>query len=219
MENESLYKDLGPEATRKGLPTVKWADLNENNQMFGLDGGSSLFSNIFSQAGEAWRNRGYIQQVVDASQAKDDSFLREIYKANPVPRPSRERPVTPLTQAECEREGIMDKPIQVQFAMNSSVLDATARRILNGITTPQTFTNASYFCIAGNTDNVGNPQSNVKLSERRAQSVVDYLAERYNRNPTFFTHFGYGDSHPVAPNDTTEGKAKNRRTDIKVVTR
>ncbi len=219
MENEALYKDLGPEATRQGLLTVKWADLNENNQMFGLDGGPSLFSSIFKQASEAWRNRGYIQQIVDASQAKDDSFLREIYKANPLPRPSQERAVTPLTQAECEREAVITQTIQVPFARASAVLDANARRILDGVTAPQTFQNATYFCIAGNTDNVGNPTSNVILSEMRAKAVADYLAQHFAINPTRFTYFGYGPYHPVASNSTAGGRARNGRTDISIVLR
>ncbi len=92
MENEPLYKDLGKEETRKGLATVKWADLADNAKMFGLDGSKPLFDQIFIQAGRAWMKRGYIKQALPPSQAKDERFLKQIYvassKSAPPPPPS-----------------------------------------------------------------------------------------------------------------------------------
>ncbi len=79
MENEPLYKDLGERATREGLATVKWADLDDNVKMFGLDGSEPLFDKIFRQATATWVKRGYISQGAEAIQAKDDRFLKELY--------------------------------------------------------------------------------------------------------------------------------------------
>lgn len=81
MANEPLYKDLGPEDTRKGLATVKWADLSDNTQMFGLDGSEPLFDRLFTQASQAWVKRGYIKAAVPPAQAKDDRFLKQLYGA------------------------------------------------------------------------------------------------------------------------------------------
>lgn len=82
MDNEPLYKELGAKTTREGLATVKWADLADNTKMFGLDGSAPLFDRIFGQAGRAWVKRGYIKQVLPPSQAKDDRFLKQIYRAS-----------------------------------------------------------------------------------------------------------------------------------------
>ncbi|MCG8698250.1 MAG: OmpA family protein, partial [Bacteroidales bacterium] len=70
--------------------------------------------------------------------------------------------------------------------------------------------------ISGHTDNQGKPDYNQQLSERRAQSVVDYLIE--NQIPeSRLTFKGYGMTKPVATNDTKEGRAQNRRTEMMVV--
>lgn len=59
--------------------------------------------------------------------------------------------------------------------------------------------------------------SNQDLSEARAQSVLDYLVIRSRLNESNFSVRGYGDTRPIAPNDTEQNKALNRRVDIIVV--
>jgi outer membrane protein OmpA-like peptidoglycan-associated protein len=216
MENESLYKDLGPDLTRRELDNVKWADLGENNLMFGLDGGSALFSSIFRQAGQAWVRRGYIRQTVDPSQAKEDRFLRKIYRDHPVARVAKEHPVMPIPRSQCDA-AVMTESINVQFAAGSADLDPNARKILDGVSVPQTFSNV-HFCVEGNTDNAGSPTDNIFLSERRAKAVVDYFVKHYDRDIRRFTAFGNGPYRPIASNATEKGRAQNRRTDIKIVT-
>jgi len=70
--------------------------------------------------------------------------------------------------------------------------------------------------IEGNTDSVGSDAYNQKLSERRANSVKTYLTNK-GINPGVLDSVGYGESRPVATNDTAEGRAKNRRVEFKVV--
>ena len=82
--------------------------------------------------------------------------------------------------------------------------------------TAQTYSNA-YIRVEGNTDSVGNAQSNVALSQTRARAVVNYLVQRYGFNSARFIPKGNGPSKPVASNSTDAGRAKNRRTDIMVI--
>jgi outer membrane protein OmpA-like peptidoglycan-associated protein len=70
------------------------------------------------------------------------------------------------------------------------------------------------FAIEGHTDNVGNAKANQKLSEARAKVVMDKLIEK-GVNPENLTSAGYGASKPVATNKTKEGRALNRRTEIR----
>ena len=80
MDNEPLYKDLGPEETRKQLSTVKWAGLSDNAEMFGLDAKNPpIFDQLFKRAGEAWVRHGYIKAAASPEQAKDDRFLKQLY--------------------------------------------------------------------------------------------------------------------------------------------
>lgn len=76
--------------------------------------------------------------------------------------------------------------------------------------------------IEGHTDTVPvNPTSlyptNWELSAGRASNVVRYLIEDLSLNPERFSISGYGEYHPVAPNDTAENRSKNRRVDIVIL--
>jgi outer membrane protein OmpA-like peptidoglycan-associated protein len=69
--------------------------------------------------------------------------------------------------------------------------------------------------IGGYTDNVGNPGANKRLSKARADSVRRELT-RMGVEASRVSAKGYGESHPIATNDTEEGRAKNRRISIGV---
>jgi outer membrane protein OmpA-like peptidoglycan-associated protein len=71
--------------------------------------------------------------------------------------------------------------------------------------------------VAGYTDKVGNPDSNLKLSTARAQAVRDWLIDVSGIPATQFAIQGYGDTRPIASNDTPEGRARNRRVEITLV--
>jgi OOP family OmpA-OmpF porin len=67
--------------------------------------------------------------------------------------------------------------------------------------------------IEGHTDNRGSYKYNIKLSERRADSVRNYLVEKFGINAERLTPKGYGYTKPIASNKTAEGRQKNRRVD------
>jgi len=70
--------------------------------------------------------------------------------------------------------------------------------------------------IGGHTDNVGKPADNLALSNNRAKSVVTYLISK-GIPATRLSARGFGETQPVADNKTEEGKALNRRTEMKVI--
>lgn len=70
--------------------------------------------------------------------------------------------------------------------------------------------------ISGHTDNTGGEAYNISLSENRAASVVKYLINK-GIEPARLSHKGYGYSVPVDTNDTPEGRANNRRTELKIL--
>lgn len=70
--------------------------------------------------------------------------------------------------------------------------------------------------ISGHTDNVGSDKDNLLLSENRAKAVVAYLAQK-GIAASRLRAKGYGETKPVADNNTEEGRAQNRRTEFKVI--
>jgi len=68
--------------------------------------------------------------------------------------------------------------------------------------------------VVGHTDMVGDPAVNVKLSQARAQSVMNALVTKYSIAAARMTPFGAGPYAPVATNETDEGRAKNRRVEL-----
>jgi len=70
--------------------------------------------------------------------------------------------------------------------------------------------------VGGHTDNVGNPQNNVKLSKERAEAIRQYLLQTYGLPPHSVIAHGYGDAQPIASNDTAAGREVNRRVVFKV---
>ena len=71
--------------------------------------------------------------------------------------------------------------------------------------------------LTGGTDSVGDAQYNYQLSNRRADAVVTYLSTKYNIPPHKFYLIGIGKDNPVADNHTRDGRAQNRRVEVKLM--
>jgi outer membrane protein OmpA-like peptidoglycan-associated protein len=95
--------------------------------------------------------------------------------------------------------------IQPQF---QSTLDQVAQTLASY--------DQTYIDVLGHTDSTGSDAYNQVLSDRRAQAVSDYLAGRGVARARIGTR-GYGESQPIASNDTDAGRSENRRVEIKVV--
>jgi OOP family OmpA-OmpF porin len=67
--------------------------------------------------------------------------------------------------------------------------------------------------IEGHTDNVGDNEHNMRLSQKRAESVVDYLVKNSGIERSRLSAKGYGSTQPITSNSTPEGRRKNRRID------
>lgn len=102
------------------------------------------------------------------------------------------------------------------FATESFELEGESRAELNRVYDFLMLNPAIGVEISGHTDNTGSPGHNQDLSERRAQSVVDYLVNRGVEAHRLKAR-GYGETRAVSDNDTEEGRALNRRTEFKII--
>jgi len=220
MESFPDFKSLGEDGCRNTFNKVKLTTLADNAKTFGLGGGAPQFDTIYSQANSFYAD--VVQDELSPGEAKDDEFVKAIYDEQPVAdrtvTKTEEFRVTPEQRREAQTATpIFTKPLTIQFSTGSSQLSGDAKRTLDAKVIPllRTASNA-VFRIEGNTDNVGNHDSNVVLSQRRATSVVDYLVSK-GFNSERLIPVGNGPDKPVADNSTSTGRQMNRRTDIKVI--
>ncbi len=106
--------------------------------------------------------------------------------------------------------------VEVLFEVGSDALTREARRNLDILGDALKSNSLSPCCfeIQGHTDNTGTDQLNQGLSERRARAVVDYLVANYRIRADRLNPVGYGESKPMATNDTDAGRRKNRRVQV-----
>ncbi len=107
-----------------------------------------------------------------------------------------------------------DVTIRTHFAFDSAELTAEDKAELDRIAARLTELEFVGGTATGHTDSVGDEAYNQKLSERRAQAVVDYLAAK-GVAPGRITAIGMGETKPLADNATEEGRAENRRVTIR----
>jgi OOP family OmpA-OmpF porin len=107
---------------------------------------------------------------------------------------------------------------KVVFATSSADLDMGDTAVLQEIGETLSRWPELKLEIGGHTDSSGSAAFNQKLSQQRAQSVLDYLTANYPEiDTTQYTVVGYGEENPVANNETVEGRAANRRVEFKVL--
>lgn len=111
---------------------------------------------------------------------------------------------------------VLNIPSGITFAYDSADVAPAFQRTLDQVADTLGQYNQTYIDIYGHTDSTGSDAYNQTLSERRALSVADYLSGHGVQSARIATR-GYGETQPVASNDTDEGRAANRRVEIKIV--
>ena len=106
----------------------------------------------------------------------------------------------------------------VTFRTNSAVLSPEAKQQLDELAAKTLNARAFMIEVAGHTDSTGSDAKNFRLSQERAQAVVQYLAVQH-KIPLrrFVTPMGYGKTEAVADNTTAAGRSQNRRVDVKMI--
>jgi len=129
-------------------------------------------------------------------------------KAAPPPPP----PPPPPPAPKAERTIILD---DVLFDFDRSTVKPEAAQILDRLVVFMNENKDKSANLAGYTDNVGTDAYNQRLSERRVNSVREYIVGK-GVDSGRVAGQGFGESKPIADNKTAEGRAKNRRVEIKV---
>jgi outer membrane protein OmpA-like peptidoglycan-associated protein len=129
-------------------------------------------------------------------------------------------------QEELDRTGVsvtrdgdnitLNMPANITFRTDSADLSASFFDVLNSVSMVVNEFDKTVIEVAGHTDSTGTDAYNQTLSERRADAVAGYLETREVRADRIIT-VGAGEAHPVATNDTAEGRQLNRRVELTLV--
>ena len=111
---------------------------------------------------------------------------------------------------------VLRMPSGITFDVDRYDIKPQFQSTLNEVAQTLAQYNQTYIDVLGHTDSTGSDAYNQGLSERRAQSVANYLASR-GVAPARMATRGFGETQPIADNATEYGRAQNRRVEIKVV--
>jgi outer membrane protein OmpA-like peptidoglycan-associated protein len=146
---------------------------------------------------------GTLKPALEAAQAQSD-------KAN------ADQQTKAITAESCEtRFNVISETGAIYFKSGSAELDSKSEPLLDSGAGIAKRCPSVRFEVNGYTDNVGGRRYNQKLSERRAQSVVEYLVTK-GVSAARIKATGYGETHPVVPNNSMANRAKNRRIEFRV---
>src|SRR5436189_1320023 len=116
------------------------------------------------------------------------------------------------------------RTVPVLFKLNSSLIDATGKQVIDDAASwakgEKAKGNANGWLVevVGFADTTGNTAKNRALSERRARAVIQYLVQVHGLDLRRLVQpFGFGEGKPVADNKTAEGRAKNRRVEVRIL--
>jgi outer membrane protein OmpA-like peptidoglycan-associated protein len=112
----------------------------------------------------------------------------------------------------------VQETVAVTFKVNSAVLSPEAKQQLDDLAAKTTGARAFMIEVSGHTDATGSDAKNFRLSQQRAEAVVQYLAVTH-KIPLrrFITPMGYGKTEAVADNTTASGRSQNRRVEVKMI--
>ncbi len=159
-----------------------------------------------------WADQEAKRKAAEQAAKEQAAQKKAVEEAQPKPEAIKRREEADTCQRmlrEVATSGI------IQFEWASATLDRASKPTLDKLADVARACPRSKIEIEGHTDAEGTPERNKALSERRAKSVADYLAKA-GVGADRLSAVGYGETQPVAPNDTVINRAKNRRIEFSV---
>jgi outer membrane protein OmpA-like peptidoglycan-associated protein len=182
------------ELTRKTTNDIKDVDARAQQ---GIQGVNAKTTEAEQHATEAGNRATEAQQLASKAQTGVESLATQVANLDNY------RPVTEAT---------------VHFGFDKSNLTDKARQALDEMANGLSTTKNYIVVVDGNTDSVGPADYNYQLSRRRADSVVNYLASKYNVPAHKFYIIGLGEDKPADEGKGSKARAENRRVDVRLMT-
>lgn len=193
-------------------------NLQDMSKTFGLDS-RDVFKDIyttFSQIHSKLYPEDY-SYIAPYSEIVDKSFVRSAidYAKDGGDALAVASSAIKVDYSKSTGEVVGSKDYNIEFNTGSAVVKSTA--VLDDIARNVGSSDGLHISLYGHTDNVGDENKNIDLSKSRAEAVKEYLISKGISVERFAEVQGYGSSKPIADNNTSVGKAKNRRVQIKLI--
>jgi OmpA-OmpF porin, OOP family len=209
------------EADKQGLQVElggsRVNNLADNLEMFGINTGSTnIVKIVYTTFGDIVKK--LYPKLVPSYPAADDiinvSFLREVASKSGGNIASADK--TSFNADDNIRQAVSKKSWSIEFDNGKSTFTPSATTGLNQLFNDLVIASNLKVEVHGHTDNTGNFEENMKLSERRAFAIKEWLEKKSATNfpDGRISIKAHGSSNPLVPNETAEGRAKNRRVEI-----
>ena len=163
------------------------------------------------------------QERVQQNETRIDSVDKNAQTGITDAKGSAQQAMTKATAAEQAAKGKLIYTVtlsndKVRFPLNRAEISDEAKAIIDEAVTPlKTENRGVYFEVQGYTDATGEEPYNFRLGEERAMAVRDYIAKTHGIALSRINVISYGESNPVADNNTKDGRAQNRRVVIRIL--
>ena len=209
----SSVKDLDGVSHSVGGSSVM--TLADNLYLFGLNGNDNLYKRVYTVFGNMAKHYypDRLPELVPYEKAVNTKFIEKLAKQSTVIGKAE----TPKYEKGGTGDEFAKKSYSIMFTTGSSEFNGDTSKVLNELLNQLSISD-KYIRIAGHTDNIGNPESNLKLSKDRAEKVKSFLIANADSSMSDerIKAIGFGDTQPLldANNKTETGRAKNRRVEI-----
>ncbi|MFZ3104863.1 MAG: OmpA family protein [Smithella sp.] len=161
------------------------------------------------------------ERIPDCTCKTDPSFCaKPVVASAPVPEPVPEpAPVVVPPPAPAPKPVIIEKgrqTLNVEFDFDKSTIKKGYYQDIDNLAGVMKQYPDLNLVIEGHTDSIGSDAYNEKLSRERADAVKNYMVEKNGIDANRIKAIGFGEKQPVASNDTSEGRAQNRRVEAAV---
>ena len=191
-------------------------NLADNLELFGLNPGSAnLFATTYTVFGNVVKSQypSLVPSFYPVEQVLDTSYVKELAAAA---APTTSADVAKFQPEEKVEKIVSRRAWNIQFQTGSATFTPQTMGELKALFNELVVAGGTLVEIHGHTDDQGAPDANQKLSESRAFAVKEWLEKE---SPTNFPEgrvkvFAHGQSQPLAPNSSPDGRAKNRRVEV-----
>jgi len=188
-------------------------NLADMSRMFGLSGTPDIYKEVYNTFGKL-QSKLYpedLPEIVEYSKAVDKSFMMSVVSNHPE---LLEGKALEVDYSGNITSKVASKDVHINFEFGSAAISASSTDELQAIYSSVITGEGLKVGIYGHTDNVGDPNANKDLSERRAQAVADWLIKKGVPSNRIKEIVGYGEDQPVQSNNSPSGQAANRRVQI-----